>query len=128
MSDDRIHTTWVHSDRTLPSLFVRPILRFTRIEAAGGMVMLVAALVAIVWANSPWGDTYAHFWETELSLEVGSFHFHETLVELVNDGLMVLFFYVVGLEIKRELVPVSYTHLRAHETYITISDGGVCSY
>ena len=97
MSDDHIHQTWLHSDRPLPARFVRPVLRFTRIEAAGGVVMLAGAVVALLWANSPWGDTYIHFWETELNLEIGAFHFHETLVELVNDGLMVIFFYVVGL-------------------------------
>jgi NhaA family Na+:H+ antiporter len=104
MSDQPLHATWIHSDRAIPSRFVRPILRFTRIEAAGGIVMLAAAVAAIVWANSPWGDSYATFWGTHVDLEIGAFHFHETLVELVNDGLMVIFFYVVGLEIKRELV------------------------
>jgi NhaA family Na+:H+ antiporter len=104
MTEERIHSTWLHSQRAIPSRFVRPVLRFTRIEAAGGAVMLVAAALALVWANGPFGDSYEHFWETALSLEVGSFHFHETLRELVNDGLMVIFFFVVGLEIKRELV------------------------
>lgn len=104
MAHERLHSTWLHSERTLPSRFVRPILRFTQIEAAGGVVMLAAAVVALIWANSAWGDGYTHFWETEFSLEVGAFHFRETLVGLINDGLMVIFFYVVGLEIKRELV------------------------
>ncbi len=104
MSEKPLHSTWLHSERTLPTRFVRPILRFTRIEAAGGLAMLAAAVIALAWANSPWGDTYHHFWGTEFNIDVGAFHFHESLVELVNDGLMVIFFYVVGLEIKRELV------------------------
>ena len=104
MTHEPLHSTWLHSEKTVPSRFVRPMLRFTRIEAAGGVVMLVAAILALVWANSPWGDTYTEFWETEFNLHIGSFLFHETLVGLVNDGLMVIFFYVVGLEIKRELV------------------------
>ena len=104
MTEERLHRTWLHSERTVPRRFVRPILRFTQIEASGGLVMLAAAVVALIWANSTWGDSYTHFWETEFSLEIGSFHFNESLVELVNDGLMVIFFYVVGLEIKRELV------------------------
>ena len=104
MTDERLHATWLYSERPLPARFVRPVLRFTRIEAAGGVVMLAAAIIALIWANTPWGDTYTQFWETELNLKIGAFLFHETLVGLVNDGLMVIFFYVVGLEIKRELI------------------------
>ncbi|MBU1225650.1 MAG: Na+/H+ antiporter NhaA [Actinobacteria bacterium] len=104
MTHERLHSTWLHSERALPSRFVQPMLRFTQIESAGGVVMLAAAVLALAWANSPWGDSYNQFWGTEFSLELGAFHFQETLVELVNDGLMVIFFYVVGLEIKRELV------------------------
>lgn len=104
MADERVHRTWIHSDRVIPRRFVRPALRFTRIEAAGGIVMLAAAVVAVVWANGPFGDSYEHFWETPFELSIGSFHLEETFRELVNDGLMVIFFYVVGLEIKRELV------------------------
>jgi NhaA family Na+:H+ antiporter len=86
--------------RTLPP-FVR---RFLDTEAAGGIVLVVAAVAALAWANSPWRDTYATFWHTAVDLRVGSFGFEGDLHHLVNDGLMALFFFVVGLEIKRELV------------------------
>lgn len=101
---ERLHTTWVTSDRAVPARFVRPFLRFTKIEAAGGAVLLVAALVAIAWANAPFGETYRQFWETHLDLVVGPLHFSETLKDIVNDALMAVFFFVVGMEIKRELV------------------------
>jgi NhaA family Na+:H+ antiporter len=104
MADEREHRTWIHSDRPVPRRFVRPALRFTRIEAAGGVIMLAAAVIALIWANGPFGDSYERFWETHFELSIGGFHLEETLRELVNDGLMVIFFYVVGLEIKRELV------------------------
>ena len=99
-----LHTTWVSSDRIVPARFVRPFLRFTHVEAAGGVVLLVAALVAIAWANAPFGETYRQFWETHLDLTIGPIHFAESLKDLVNDALMAIFFFVVGLEIKRELV------------------------
>jgi Na+:H+ antiporter, NhaA family len=67
-------------------------------------VLLAAAVIALLWANSPWGESYFTFWNTHLTIEVGSFHFDETLKDLVNDGLMAIFFFVVGMEIKRELV------------------------
>jgi Na+:H+ antiporter, NhaA family len=60
--------------------------------------------VALLWANSPWSESYFTFWNTELNIEIGSFHFEETLKGIVNDGLMAIFFFVVGMEIKRELV------------------------
>jgi len=98
------HTTWIHSERGLPSRFVRPLLRFTRIESASGLVLLVAAALALFWANAPFGDTYERFWTTPVEVTIGTFHLEETLRLVVNDGLMAIFFFVVGLEIKRELV------------------------
>lgn len=101
--DDRRHETWITSDRVLPRRFVRPVLRFTHVEASGGIVLLGAAVVALVWANASFGDTYERFWGTNLSLEIGSFRLEESLKDVVNDALMAIFFFVVGLEIKREL-------------------------
>ena len=97
--------TWVESDRVIPTRFARPMLRFIQLEAASGIVLLAAAVVALLWANlSVFGDTYTEFWETHLDLSIGNvIHLEETLKEVVNDGLMVIFFFVVGLEIKREL-------------------------
>ncbi len=101
---ERVHQTWINSDRGIPRAFIRPLMRFTRIEAASGMVLLAAALLALAWANAPFGETYREFWETHLAIDVGPFEFAESLKDLVNDALMVIFFFVVGLEIKRELV------------------------
>jgi NhaA family Na+:H+ antiporter len=101
---ERVHNTWIHSDRRIPKGFVRPIMRFTQLEAASGSVLLVAAVVALIWANAPFGETYKEFWETHLQIELAGFHFEESLKHIVNDALMAIFFFVVGLEIKRELV------------------------
>lgn len=84
-------------------LAVRPLERFMRIEAASGIVLLVSAALALLWANSPWAETYFHLWHTPVGLRVGDFSFERSLEWLVNDGLMVIFFFVVGLEIRREL-------------------------
>ena len=81
------------------------MLRFFRIEAAGGIVMLAAALVAIVWANSPWAAHYIDLLDIHLSINAGSVvEIDQPLEAWINDALMVIFFFVVGLEIKRELV------------------------
>jgi NhaA family Na+:H+ antiporter len=104
MADERVHDTWLSSGRFIPSRFVRPLVRFTQIEAAGGAILLVAALVALVWANLPGGESYDRIFSTELNLDVGIIDIHESLRHFINDGLMAIFFFVVGLEIKRELV------------------------
>ena len=101
---ERIHQTWLNSDRPIPKRFVRPALQFADTEAASGIVLLVAAIVALLWANSPWGASYFTFWNTEFVIEIGRLDLNETLKGVVNDGLMAIFFFVVGLEIKRELV------------------------
>ncbi|MDX1689557.1 MAG: Na+/H+ antiporter NhaA, partial [Acidimicrobiia bacterium] len=102
--EQRVHRTWLHSSRAVPARFVRPVLKFTQIESAGGVVLLVAAIAALVWANAPFGESYGSFWATHMDFTLGPLHLEETLREIVNDGLMAIFFFVVGLEIKRELV------------------------
>lgn len=102
--DDR-HATWAGSERFVPRAFVRPFVRFTRVEAASGIVLLAAAALALVWANSPWPESYVRVFEqTRVVLALGPLHLDESLAHFINDGLMAVFFFVVGLEIKRELV------------------------
>lgn len=85
-------------------LILRPLVEFLHTEAAGGIVLLVATVAALVWANSPWAEAYQHLWHTPVGVEVGRWSMKHPLEWWINDGLMVLFFFVVGLEIKRELV------------------------
>src|SRR3546814_2919666 len=96
--------TWLTSDRPLARYVARPVTRFLHIEASGGLLLLVATACALVWANSPWSASYETVWSTHLTFELGSLHPEETLGHWVNDGLLALFFFVVGLEIKGELV------------------------
>jgi Na+:H+ antiporter, NhaA family len=81
----------------------RPLERFLRIEAASGILLLLAAAFALAWANSPWAKSYVALWHTPLGIRLGSFSFERTLEWFVNDALMVIFFFVVGMEIRREL-------------------------
>ncbi|MBK8692728.1 MAG: Na+/H+ antiporter NhaA [Deltaproteobacteria bacterium] len=80
----------------------RPLDRFLQIEAASGIVLLVLAAVAMAWANSPWAASYFRLWETPLGVHLGGAAFERPLAWFVNDGLMAIFFFVVGLEIRRE--------------------------
>ncbi|HEX6567555.1 MAG TPA: Na+/H+ antiporter NhaA, partial [Acidimicrobiales bacterium] len=82
--------TWLRSDRVLARSVARPITRFLDIEAAGGILLLAAALTALAWANSPWSASYTDLWSTEISVTLGG---HDVVLDLrhwVNDGLMAL--------------------------------------
>ena len=92
------------SNRPLARLVARPVREFLRVEAASSLLLMLAAVAALVWANSPWASSYDALWHTHLTLDVGPLHLDETLQHWVNDALMVIFFFVVGLEIKYELV------------------------
>ena len=80
-----------------------PVQEFMRTAAAGGVVLVLAALVALAWANSPWSDTYHHLLELPITFTLGDFTLGGSLHFWINDALMVSFFFLVGLEIKREL-------------------------
>lgn len=90
----------------MPPIFravVRPIERFLRTQAAGGLILLAAAVVALLWANL-WGESYRATFEAKIAIGLGASAAEFTVRQLVNDGLMALFFFLVGMEIKRELV------------------------
>jgi NhaA family Na+:H+ antiporter len=96
----------------LARLVTRPLERFLRIEAASGIVLLAASAAAFAWANSPWAPLYGALWHTPLGLRVGALSFQRSLEWFVNDGLMVIFFFVVGMEIRRELHHGELSHWR----------------
>ena len=83
---------------------LRPFQIFFRLEAASGIVLLAATALALGWANSPWRELYRAVFEGPLSLTAGGHRLEFTVHALVNDGLMAVFFFVVGMEIKRELL------------------------
>lgn len=81
---------------------VGPVQKFLHVEAASGIILLVMAVIAFVWANSPWASAYEHLLHTPISLGVGDYSFTQTVHFWINDILMVVFFFVVGLEVRRE--------------------------
>jgi Na+/H+ antiporter NhaA len=80
-----------------------PVRSFLSTETGGAIVMLGAAIVALLWANSPWWQSYKSVWSTRLAVEIGSAGIATDLRHWINEGLMTLFFLVVGLEAKRQL-------------------------
>lgn len=122
---DRRHQTWATSERFVPQRFVRPFVRFTRIEAASGIVLLAATIVALVWANSRWSASYFQILDTRLIIDFGPIHFDEDLQHVVNDGLMAIFFFVVGLEIKRQVVHGDLSDRRTAALPVMAAVGGM---
>lgn len=90
-------------NNTNPNVF-SGFLSFFKTTAAGGILLLFFAIVAIVWANSPWANDYFNLWSTYVTTGFGGWEISKPLLLWVNDGLMAIFFFLVGLEIKREML------------------------
>ncbi len=102
-----------------------PLERFLAVEAASGILLLFAAVVALVFANSPWSAQVANFWALKLGISLGSLSFARDLAWIVNDGLMVIFFFVVGLEIRREIHHGELSELRRAALPVAAAIGGM---
>ena len=96
----------VQAERSILSRTIMlPVQQYIHTESVGGLVLLIATAVAIGWANSPWSDQYHHILEQHLTFNVPLlFSVELAIEEWINDGLMAIFFFVVALEIKRELL------------------------
>jgi len=81
-----------------------PFRRFASIEASGGIVLIACTLLALVWANSRFAPSYFALWETPVTVGLGGMALTKSLLHMINDGLMAIFFFMVGLEIKREIL------------------------
>lgn len=117
--------TWLGTDRFLARRLARPAARFLAIEAASGILLLLATTLALIWANSPWKDSYASFLNAAVVLDAGPVGVHLTVQEFVNDALMALFFFVAGLEIKREFVKGELRDRKAASLPIIAAAGGM---
>jgi Na+:H+ antiporter, NhaA family len=94
--------TWAPARRAAMRI-ITPIQRILAVEAASGILLMITTVVALVWANSPYAGAYDDLWHTHAGLAIGTWTFERPLHFWVNDGLMTLFFLVVGLEIRREI-------------------------
>lgn len=105
MSEDRhIGTKLGQLPREIIDRLTKPFARFLGIEAAAGVVLLLFTLAALFLSNSPWADPFLRVWETPIGLHIGLLESTRSLRDWINDGLMTLFFFLVALELKRELV------------------------
>ena len=88
----------------MPKRLLTPFQKFVKIEGFSGVLLLLTTIVALVWANSSFGDTYRDLWQYDIGIVTDSLEFKKPLILWINDGLMAIFFFLIGLEIKRELL------------------------
>jgi NhaA family Na+:H+ antiporter len=115
---------WAPARRAAERVF-KPLERYLHVEAASGVVLLAAALVALLWANSPWAASYEALWHAPVTVGVGGWSVSRSLHFVVNEGLMTVFFFVVGLEIKRELHAGELAELRRAALPVAAALGGM---
>jgi NhaA family Na+:H+ antiporter len=127
VEEESLRHTWSESERFIPRVVVQPLQRFMDLGAASAVVMLVAAAVAVLWANSPFGESYRAFFDAQVQIVVGPWDGLSSLSirEWLNDGAMTLFFFVVALEIKRELVSGELRRPRAAALPVLAALGGM---
>ena len=106
-------------------ILIQPIRRFLHVESASGIVLVAATLVALIIANSPFGEEFLAFWQKPFGVRFGHFQLELSLQHWINDFLMALFFYVIGLEVKRELVIGELNELRRAVLPIAAALGGM---
>jgi NhaA family Na+:H+ antiporter len=107
-------------------ILLNPINKFLHQEASGGILLIIFTVVALAWANSPWFESYHHLWHTHLVVSIGNLlTFDYTIHHWINDGLMVIFFFTVGLEIKRELLVGELSSMQKASLPIAAALGGM---
>lgn len=124
MSSDLYQPPWRGGNSPVRRLVVGPTQRFMQMEAAGGIVLVIAAVIGLIWANTA-HDSYESFWHTHISVDAGIHQIEDTLGHFINGALMVVFFLVVGAEIKREAVHGELRDLRQAALPIVAAIGGM---
>lgn len=104
---------------------VQPITRFVKIEAVAGFVLLLFTVLALILANSPFRDAFNNVWHVSIGINIDSFEFKRSLHSWINDAVMTLFFFLIALELKRELVLGELRNPRLAILSITAATGGM---
>ncbi len=124
--ESHIRMPWARSDRLVPRTVLRPLQEFLDTSIAGSVLLLGAVVAALAWANSPWSGSYERLWDTHLSVQLGDLlDLNKDLHFWVNDALMALFFLVVGLEIKREVLSGELRNARTAILPVMAAIGGM---
>lgn len=104
---------------------MKPVERYMHNESTAGIMLLACALIAIGWANSPFSDSYFHLWEYEIAVRVADYEIANTFHTWINDGLMAMFFFVIGLELKREIIAGELSDIKKAMLPLVTAVGGM---
>ena len=102
-----------------------PFQRFVKAESLAGILLFGATIIALLWANSPYGQVYENIWQTKMGFSIGDFELKKPLILWINDGLMAIFFFLIGLELKRELLNGELNSLKKAAFPFLAAFGGV---
>jgi NhaA family Na+:H+ antiporter len=111
--------------RRVRQAIASPIQRFLAIEASSGLLLMAATAIALIWANSPWSHSYEALWHVPIGIGIGSWSFVQPVHFWINDGLMTIFFLVVGLEIRREIFEGELSTIRRAALPLAAALGGM---
>ncbi|HHS93141.1 MAG TPA: sodium:proton antiporter, partial [Campylobacterales bacterium] len=117
----KIYAPW---EKTFKKV-ITPFEHFLHAQTTTGMVLMFVTVLALVLANSSLGEAYVHFFHTYIDITVGEWQFKHTIHHWINDGLMAIFFFVIGLEIKREVLVGELSNIKAAILPILAAIGGM---
>lgn len=109
----------------IQKILITPFQRFVKIESFSGILLFAATIIAIAWANTPFSHIYESLWQYELGISIHNFELVKPVILWINDGLMAIFFFVIGLEIKRELLIGELNTMKKASTPLLAAAGGM---
>ena len=104
---------------------IAPVNKFIHLEYTGGIVLFASVIIAIIWANSPYHESYHHLWDIKFSIGFDQYVLNKPLHVWINDGLMAIFFFVIGLELKREFMDGELSTLKKASLPMMAAFGGM---
>ena len=104
---------------------LKSVSRFIHLEYTGGIVLFLSVVVAIIWANSAWSHSYHELWETKFAISFAGHGFDQPLHIWINDGLMAIFFFLIGLELKREFMAGELSSIKKASLPMMAAVGGM---
>jgi NhaA family Na+:H+ antiporter len=115
----------INNRKTLMERLSQPLLVILRYQSTSGIIIFLSVAIAMLWANSQWKDFYHQIWETHISFQIGNYSISESIHTWINDGLMAVFFFSVGLEIKREILGGELSSVKKAMLPISAAIGGM---
>lgn len=115
----------INNRKTFIERLRQPLLLMLRYQSTSGIIIFLCVAIAMLWANSPWSDFYKQIWKTHISFQIGNYNLSESIHTWINDGLMAVFFFSVGLEIKREILGGELSSIKKAMLPISAAIGGM---